>query len=145
MMDKTTLRRALLADRQAIAPEVRQQWNAAICERILVWWERHRPAVLGVYLPIRGEPDLSVAYAGLLARGAHLALPAVDAREAPLRFFAWTPGDALTRDALGMPIPAGAVKVQPDALLIPCVGFNAGNVRLGYGGGFYDRTLACTP
>jgi 5-formyltetrahydrofolate cyclo-ligase len=70
----------------------------------------------------------------------------VAAKDAPLRFAAWTPGDAVVRDMMGVSIPAPPQRiVQPQALLIPCVGFTSGRVRLGYGGGFYDRTLAMSP
>src|SRR5690606_29716862 len=61
----------------------------------------------------------------------------------PLEFAAWTPGVALTRDLAGVSVPAAPqVRVDPDALLIPCVGFNRACYRLGYGAGYYDRTQA---
>lgn len=143
--NKTTLRRALLADRQAIAPEVRRRWDAEIATRLISWWETHRPPSLGVYWPIRGEPDLLPAYAELTRRGVELALPVVAGKEAPLRFISWRPGDDMTRDAFGVSIPVNGIERKPAALLIPCVGFNEQYYRLGYGGGFYDRTLAVRP
>lgn len=144
--DKTTLRRTLLAERQTIALEVRNQWDAEISARLLDWWTVHKVETLGVYWPVRGEPDLRVAYAQLAARGVQLALPVVVGRDQPLRFAAWTPGDALVKDALGVSIPAAASEgLEPAAVLVPCVGFNARKFRLGYGGGFYDRTLALEP
>ena len=54
----------------------------------------------------------------------------------------WSPGDAMTKDSFGIPIPVVCEMILPQALLIPCVGFNENGYRLGYGGGFYDRTLA---
>jgi len=143
---KTTLRRQLLADRHAIREEVRRARDKAIGARVLAWWRANPAPMLGVYWPIRGEPDLRQAYDELASLGARLALPMVDRRDAPLRFAAWQPGDVLVNDAFGVPVPqqAGA-PVHPDALLVPCVGFNAGHVRLGYGGGYYDRTLAVNP
>jgi 5,10-methenyltetrahydrofolate synthetase len=143
--DKNTLRRVLLANRQAISAEVRGEWDEAIGERVLAHLAAHPAATLGVYWPIRGEPDLRKTYAELAARGMRLALPFIAAPDLPLRFAEWMPGDPLVKDALGVSIPATVIDIQPDALLIPCVGFNAGNIRLGYGGGFYDRTLAVTP
>jgi 5,10-methenyltetrahydrofolate synthetase len=146
ILEKTALRRALIANRQAIAPEVRGAWDGAISGHIRDWWTVHRPAALGVYWPIRGEPDLRPLYTELAARGLQLALPLVVGKDQALRFACWTPGDALNTDAFGVAIPADASKtLQPDALLVPCVGFNEMNVRLGYGGGFYDRTLAVQP
>ena len=140
---KATLRRELLANRHAISAEVRQANDAAICRHVLDWTETHPAGTLGVYWPIRGEPDLRDCYAALSARGVRLALPIVVDRNAPLRFIEWKPGDPMTKDAFGVAIPVSGVEVQPDGLLIPCVGFNEGRFRLGYGGGFYDRTLAC--
>jgi 5-formyltetrahydrofolate cyclo-ligase len=139
---KTSLRRELLANRQAIAPEVRNAIDAAIQKHVLQWTDVHPVAVLGVYWPIRGEPDLRDCYAELSSRGLRLALPVVVDRNAPLRFIEWKPGDAMIKDAFGVAIPTSGAAVQPDALLIPCVGFNEERFRLGYGGGFYDRTLA---
>ncbi|QDZ29122.1 5-formyltetrahydrofolate cyclo-ligase [Noviherbaspirillum sp. UKPF54] len=145
-LDKAALRRVLLANRQAIAAEVRQQWDAAIGARMLAWWNANPVGSLGVYWPIRNEPDLRGLYQDLARQGVRLALPVVTARDAPLRFLGWQPGDALVRDGFGAMVPQEtADEVKPDALLIPCVGFNPGNFRLGYGGGFYDRTLAVMP
>lgn len=144
--DKTALRRILLAERQTIAPEVRTRWDAEIGLRLLDWWTVHKVETLGVYWPVRGEPDLRTAYDQLAARGVRLALPVVVGCDQPLRFAAWTPGDALVKDAWGVSIPAAADNtLEVDAMLVPCVGFSTRKFRLGYGGGFYDRTLAVEP
>lgn len=144
--DKAALRRTLLASRQALAAEVRRQANAAISTRVLAWLNANPVQTLGVYWPIRGEPDLRALYETLAARGVELALPIVAARDAPLVFVRWQPGDAMIKDAFGVMVPQDTAAVlRPDVLLIPCVGFNADNIRLGYGGGFYDRTLAVLP
>ncbi|HJV81628.1 5-formyltetrahydrofolate cyclo-ligase [Noviherbaspirillum sp.] len=142
---KADLRRELLACRQAIDPEVRRGRDERIAGRVLAWWKQERPSCLGVYMPMRAEPDLRGAYVELATLGVTLALPIVTRREAPLAFIAWAPGDPLTKDAFGVLVPASGETVQPDALLIPCVGFDANGFRLGYGGGFYDRTLAVQP
>jgi 5,10-methenyltetrahydrofolate synthetase len=126
--------------------EQRVRADALICEQVLAWWHAHRVDVLGVYWPIRSEPDLRAACDELVRLGVQLALPVVEEKDAPLRFVAWTPGDAVVKDAMGVAIPAPPQRVvQPQALLIPCVGYTAERVRLGYGGGFYDRTLAMQP
>ncbi|MGE5622623.1 MAG: 5-formyltetrahydrofolate cyclo-ligase [Bacillota bacterium] len=145
-LDKASLRRMLLANRQAIPAEVRQQWDAAIGARVLAWWNANPVRSLGVYWPIRNEPDLRTLYQTLARRGVQLGLPTVTARDAPLRFICWQPGDALVKDGFGAMVPQEAsIALKPEALLIPCVGFNRDNFRLGYGGGFYDRTLAGAP
>jgi 5-formyltetrahydrofolate cyclo-ligase len=146
MRDKADLRRALLAARSAIAADARRQYDAAIGAHVLAWWGTHPVRTLGIFWPMRGEPDLRDVYVELAAHGVQLALPLVVARDAPLQFAAWAPGEPLETDAMGVSIPARSrIMLNPEALLIPCVGFNATRVRLGYGGGYYDRTLAVTP
>lgn len=146
MPDKDELRRTLLHARGSVDPTLRASWDRAISARLLDWWTHHRVTTIGVYWPIRQEPDLHALYNQLAAAGVRLALPVVLAKNQALQFAAWTPGDALVKDALGVSIPAMQdFSVRPEALLIPCVGFNAAGMRLGYGGGFYDRTLATQP
>ncbi len=145
MPDKHALRRALLAERQAIDGEVRRRRDETIGERVLARFRSQPVRSLGVYWPIRNEPDLRPIYPQLAALGMQLALPVVLERAAPLGFAVWTPGEPLAKDALGLAVPAKVVEIRPEALLIPCLGFNAHKVRLGYGGGFYDRTLAAVP
>ncbi|HJV87258.1 MAG TPA: 5-formyltetrahydrofolate cyclo-ligase [Noviherbaspirillum sp.] len=144
-VQKADLRRELLACRQAIDAEVRRSRDQVIAGRVIAWWKQDRPSCLGIYMPLRAEPDLRDAYAELNALGAKFALPIVTAKNAPLTFIAWAPGDTLTKDDFGVPVPVSGEVVRPEALLIPCVGFDANRYRLGYGGGFYDRTLAEDP
>lgn len=142
---KSALRRELLANRQAIDAEVRRGRDAVISRRVIAWCRQHQPACLGIFIPIRGEPDLMEAYKEVHAAGTRLALPVVMAPESPLAFVSWAPGEPLSKDAFGVPVPVSGELLQPDALLIPCVGFDDRRFRLGYGGGFYDRTLALSP
>ena len=142
-MEKQELRKKLLAARKAMAPEEKAWRDKAIGERLLVWMEANPVSSIGVYWPMQGEPDLTAIYRVLDERGAQLALPVVVRRNAPLVFYAWRPGDVLAADAHGVmaPVKRGA-DVQPELLVVPCVGFDASGYRLGYGGGYYDRTLA---
>ncbi len=143
---KQDLRDQLMARRRAITSEERAKCDAALKLHVLAWWERQPVTSVGVYWPIRGEPDLQAAYAGLAQRGVQLALPVVVRVNAPLQFAKWTPGDALVTGAMKVPVPSPPqVIIHPEALLIPCVGFNRQRMRLGYGGGYYDRTLATNP
>ncbi len=75
-------------------------------------------------------------------RGVRTALPVVVAPRQPLIFRLWQPGDALSAGVYGIPYPASGDAVTPDIALVPMNGFDAGGYRLGYGGGFFDRTLA---
>jgi 5,10-methenyltetrahydrofolate synthetase len=143
---KRALRAALKASRREVPPETRVQWDAHIGAQVVAWWRRRQPSVLAVYWPLPGEPDLRAAYAELDAAGAQLALPVVVARDEPLAFSAWSPGDPMVKDGMGIAVPGDLRFVErPPAMLIPCLGFNADGYRLGYGGGFYDRTLAALP
>lgn len=144
--DKAQLRRTLLAARRALPPDVKDQFDARIARRLSQWLADHQVRVLGGYLPMAGEPDLSALYAELPSRGIVLALPVVLERHQPLVFVRWTPGDALARDASGTMAPtARGDYLQPDAVLAPCIGFTEDNLRLGFGGGYFDRTLAQSP
>lgn len=145
-VDKAALRKALAARRTGLDPLQKAAWDAAIAARVLAWWRADPAASIGVYWPLRGEPDLSSAYAALAADGTALALPVVLARHAALGFAEWVPGEAMVKDAMGVAVPAELRMVaRPPALLIPCLGFNLQGYRLGYGGGYYDRTLALLP
>ena len=142
---KKALRARLLAARRALPAVEKAAADAIICARILDWWHAHPVTSIGVYYPIRNEPDLLQAYNALHAQGVHLSLPNILGPGQGLEFLDWKPGDALIKDALGTSIPAAGKRTTPQALLIPCVGFNTSRFRLGYGGGFYDRTLASAP
>jgi 5-formyltetrahydrofolate cyclo-ligase len=144
--DKAVLRRALAASRAAIDPARKAEWDAAIGARLVAWWRTQRVPALGVYWPLRGEADLSVAYSELAQAGVRLALPVVLARDAALGFADWQPGEAMLKDTMGVLVPADLRMVAlPPALLVPCLGFNGERYRLGYGGGYYDRTLEHPP
>lgn len=146
MQNKSSLRKALLAARTSLTDAVRAQWDAAIGNQVSSWLMANHVRVLGVYSPMRNEPDLRTLYAEWSRLGVQMCLPVVVSAAAPLKFIAWKPGELLIVDAMGVSIPASSdAEVWPDALLVPCVGFNGERMRLGYGGGFYDRTLALSP
>ena len=139
---RTALRRALLDARRRTPVEVRRAANDALIERLAAMLPDVSGATLALYWPVRGEPLLEPLPARWRAAGARLALPCVVAPDAPLRFLSWHPGDATVPGAMGIPVPAAQIAVRPDLLVIPCLGFDDRCYRLGYGGGFYDRSLA---
>ncbi|GGX42160.1 5-formyltetrahydrofolate cyclo-ligase [Undibacterium squillarum] len=141
--DRKALRKALLSARKSVAAEQRRIWDAQIAEGLMRWLQQRQPSSLAVYWPIQAEPDLRDWYPQITAMGIQLALPWVVEKNAPLKFLAWQQGDAMELDEYGIPLPADKEKlIEPEILLVPCVGFNQQAYRLGYGGGFYDRTLA---
>lgn len=98
--------------------------------------------MISVYWPFRGEPDLRPWMERIIAQGGACALPVVVKPNAPLVFRRWHPGCKLERGVWNIPIPAAGAEVIPDIVISPLVGFDPAYYRLGYGGGFYDRTLA---
>ena len=92
--------------------------------------------------PIRGEYDARRLAQRLRERGAVTALPVVVAPRQPLVFREWHPGVTLASGPLGIPYPVGSDPVVPTAALVPMIGWDEAGYRLGYGGGFFDRTLA---
>jgi 5-formyltetrahydrofolate cyclo-ligase len=149
MVDKAALRKALKLMLAQLDPAQKTAWDARIGTAMLAWWDAlggAAPQSLAVYWPLSGEPDLSAAYAQLASGGVRLALPVVVERHAALGFAEWMPGEAMLADRMGIAVPARLRMVErPPALLLPCLGFSAQRYRLGYGGGFYDRTLEAQP
>ena len=145
-IDKALLRKQMAAARAAISSEDKARFDAVIGERVQAWVRQAGVRELAVYWPLRGEPALLPCYEALHAAGVRLALPVVLARDAALGFAEWQPGEAMVKDQMGVAVPAQLRALdRPGALLIPCLGFNSGRFRLGYGGGYYDRTLETTP
>ncbi|WP_309084629.1 5-formyltetrahydrofolate cyclo-ligase [Chelativorans sp.] len=103
-------------------------------------------ATVSAYWPFRGEPDLRPLLERISRKGGRTALPVVVQRGAPLVFRAWTQGDALEKGIWNIPVPPpSALEVTPNVVIAPVVGFDPACYRLGYGGGFFDRTLAVLP
>jgi 5-formyltetrahydrofolate cyclo-ligase len=139
---KSTLRVTALAARDALSDEYR----AAAAKRLAL---RGLPlaitpgTIVAGYAPIRSEIDPHPLMRKLAGQGAQLALPVILGRDLPLQFRVWSPRDTLQRGPLGILQPSSsAVDIIPDVLLIPLAAFDRSGHRIGYGAGYYDRTLA---
>ena len=138
---RTGTRAELLRARAALSPEEHGRKSGEVLSRLLGKFGHLTAGVVGGYSPFRGEIDPGRVLERVFAQGGTVALPVVAGRELPLVFRRWEPGDAMEAGPLGIPQPALDRCVEPDMLLIPLVGFDRDCFRLGYGGGYYDRTL----
>jgi 5-formyltetrahydrofolate cyclo-ligase len=146
------LRMRLRSLREAIPVAERQQASAQLCAELRRWFDarstsRHNlghtaPEIVAGFWPLESEPDLRSVYEYLHAQGFIVALPIVVKKQSPLEFHAWLPTDTLKPGAFGVSEPIRREKLMPDVMLIPTLGFTDQGARLGYGGGYYDRTLA---
>ncbi|WP_372526238.1 5-formyltetrahydrofolate cyclo-ligase [Piscinibacter sp.] len=140
--DRDTLRPKLIAARLALPDRLER---AVQLQSVLrVWLVSRRETAIGAYWPIKGEFDpLPALYRWSEAdERRRIGLPVVDRAAGSLRFHVWYPGCPTELDAFDIPKPKGTEVFDPQLLLLPCVGYGPEGVRLGYGGGFYDRTLA---
>lgn len=136
------LRATLLRQRETLSPAERRAGEAAIAARLCRLLPPP-PGPVALYWPIRGEPDLRPLAAVLAARGYSLALPVIVRRRHPMVFRRWQPGRPLLRGVWNIPVPpAEAGELVPAVVVVPVVGVGPAGHRLGYGGGYYDRTLA---
>lgn len=128
-----------VADRQAVSLAISAGLTAFLRDR----FGDLRGRVFSGYWPIKGEPDLRPVLEALHLAGARVALPLVEVRAAPLVFRRWTPDTRMVRGDWNIPVPAPEAEVVvPDIALAPVVGWTGEGFRLGYGGGYFDRTLA---
>ena len=134
-------RQRLLALRTGAPPAQRRLWGKEIEQRLRLLLEEPG-IILGVYWPFQAEFDPRPLIDWLIAMGSSVALPAVVDRKGPLEYRAWRPGEAMVDGVWNIPTPEKREVVVPQAMLAPLVGFDRGCYRLGYGGGYFDRTLA---
>jgi len=134
-------RERLIEARVATVQEIRARWTRAIIESLEpILRESEGP--ISFYWPFRGEPDLRPLMRVLDGEGFQLALPVVIEPKTPLVFRPWRPDSKLELGVWNIPIPVTKEEVVPSLLLAPVVGFSPDFYRLGYGGGYFDRTLA---
>jgi 5,10-methenyltetrahydrofolate synthetase len=138
-------RERLIAARMQLDASTLDEWR----RRMDGYLERSFPGLARARLafcwPIKNEYDARHIAKTLRSRGALTALPVVVAPKTPLAFREWHPGVELAKGALDIPYPVNSAEVTPDAVLLPMNGWDAQGYRLGYGAGFFDRTLASLP
>ena len=137
---RRTLRQRMIALRQALPASAHAEASAAIVEHLF----RHfsPPAIVGFCWPIKQEPDVRAILPRWAPHGTRAALPVVVAENQPLIFRRWTDDTLLENDRYGIPTPTHSPQEHPDLLLIPLNAFDAAGYRIGYGGGYFDRTLS---
>jgi 5-formyltetrahydrofolate cyclo-ligase len=141
--DRAALRRKLIDDRLALPDRLAR---AEDLQRVLrVWLVSRREATIGAYWPIKGEFDPLPAlfrWSEADPERRRIGLPVVDKTHGTLQFHVWYPGCPMEEDAFHIPKPKGTEAFTPQLMLVPCLGFGPCGLRLGYGGGFMDKTLA---
>lgn len=137
---KTACRTAAFAARKtAHAQGGDKQANAQLISYLKA---QDRSLVVAGYMPIRTEVSPLPALRKLYAWGVPVCLPVVPGENCPLEFRAWTPETEMTEGAFGAAIPKADVRVSPDIVITPMLAFDRHGYRMGYGGGYYDRTFA---
>lgn len=137
---RRSTRREMLARRMALDAGTHAALSARIVAHLLAAFPS--PGIVGFCWPIKQEPDVRAVITHWEQAGIQAALPVVVENDAPLVFRSWTPETPLAPDRYGIPTPQAGIYVHPDTLLLPLNAFDAAGYRLGYGGGYFDRTLA---
>ena len=140
---KTAIRASARETRAQAFARFGERIGPILCANFLTQFSYPPNVDMTGYWPTNEEADIRPLMTALHQRGHRVALPRVVRRGAPLRFLRWHPGDHLEAGFGGILEPAaGAEEIHPAVLLVPLLGFDGSGLRLGYGGGFYDLTLA---
>jgi 5,10-methenyltetrahydrofolate synthetase len=132
----------LIAARLAIPRDLRREHAEHIAAHLDALIHPLDGRTISTYWPLHGEPDLRPWMERVIARGGRCALPVVVVKNAALIFRAWTPHAKMEKGFWNIPVPADGHELVPDIIIAPVVGFDDACYRLGYGGGYFDRTLA---
>jgi 5-formyltetrahydrofolate cyclo-ligase len=135
-------RETLISGRLALGVGKLQAKGAQAKQKMLAAVDLKKYPTLGLYWSMRGEIDVRDIARQHIEAGGTVGLPVVVEKAAPVEFWVWRPGMGMKRGVWNIPIPVKREVVTPDALIVPLVGFDDERYRLGYGGGYYDRTIA---
>jgi 5,10-methenyltetrahydrofolate synthetase len=135
-------RAELVARRVAFGADERQGWNDRVSASLEAFVPVASGTVVGFCWPFKGEIDARFAVRHWRERGAVAALPAVVEKTGPLQFREWWPGAPMKAGVYDIPIPDGTRVLAPDVAIVPMNGVDQQGYRLGYGGGYFDRTIA---
>jgi 5-formyltetrahydrofolate cyclo-ligase len=138
------MRESLINYRLGLPLHVRAEQGERAKRLLREQLKRHDVKSIGLYWPMRGEVDVRDLARECAAAGIRVGLPVVVEKAAPVEFWHWEPGMRMSRGIWHIPIPSTREIVEPEMLIVPLVGFDPSKYRLGYGGGYYDRTLAAT-
>ncbi len=139
---RAALRREKLAARMALDEKTHSALSTCLEAHLAALLTPLRPQILAFYAPVRGEFDARPLASILIERGWQAAMPIVQATNAPMIFRTWTPSSAMNTDRHNIPFPSTGPTVIPTIVLLPLVAFDTQGFRLGYGGGYFDQTLA---
>ena len=139
---RNALRSRLIAAREALPADIHAQLSRKVERHLGALVDALNPAVLAFCWPFRGEFDARALVSGRLPGGLRACLPVVMDNDSPLEFREWTPNSEMIEDRYGIHIPARGEALRPDAILMPLNGFDEAGYRLGYGGDYFDRSLA---
>jgi 5,10-methenyltetrahydrofolate synthetase len=135
-------RQRLISARLALPANETRQLTLDVIDEIEQWVVPGPGLIISVYWPYQGEIDLREKMRAWHEKGARVALPVVVDKHSPMVFREWHPKCEMERGALKIPVPANSAEITPNVVIAPLVGFDPHCYRLGYGGGFFDRTLA---
>jgi 5-formyltetrahydrofolate cyclo-ligase len=139
---RRTRRAELLAARMSMPLDAHARDSAGIMAHLEAGFGSLGAEVVGLYWPFRREINPLPFAERVVGSGGEIALPVVVAKGQPLQFRLWSQGDRMERGAYDIPYPAAGKPVDPEVLVVALVGFDGAGYRLGYGGGYYDRTLS---